>query len=179
MTMTEASRKAMMSSEYDAWATPQAFITYLQAKYNIRFDLDACANDQNYKVDRYFTIDHSCLDHEWNSHHTWLNPPYGKQISVFLDRALDQVHRGYANNVWVLVPARTDTAWAHKLFSSRYCRMVVFYKGRFQFKHPRKSTKEGGAMFPSMLIRLQDTDRSWVTNTQYIELPLDVRGKNG
>ena len=57
MDKTRKSRltSGMFSSTTDIWATPQAFFDELDKEFH--FTLDPCANDENHKVCKYFTVE--------------------------------------------------------------------------------------------------------------------------
>lgn len=53
----------MFSSKKMDWETPQYFFDKLNKKF--KFDLDACASDENHKLDNYFTELDNSLEQEW------------------------------------------------------------------------------------------------------------------
>lgn len=67
-------REVMFSSNSDEWSTPDAVFEELNNEFN--FDLDAAANDENHKCDRYFTKEQDGLKQNWgvtkflSIHHT-------------------------------------------------------------------------------------------------------------
>ena len=73
----------------------------------------------------------------------WLNPPYGRQIGKWVQKAFEEGQKPHTFIV-CLLPARTDTAWFHD-----YCRRgyVQFIRGRLKFGRSKNS-----APFPSMLV---------------------------
>ena len=71
-------------------------------------------------------------------------PPYGREISKWVKKAVDEVERGVPLVV-MLLPARTDTKWFHE-----YCvpyGKTEFLKGRLKFGNATKT-----APFPSMVV---------------------------
>lgn len=73
----------------------------------------------------------------------WLNPPYGRDIGKWVEKAYKESLK--ENTVVVcLLPARTDTAWFHD-----YCMYgrVIFVRGRLKFGGAKNS-----APFPSMVV---------------------------
>lgn len=131
----------MYSSASDNWATPQALFNSLNAVF--KFDLDAAAAKDNAKCQKYFTVVEDGLTQDWIGN-VWLNPPYGRQIGAWVKKAYDEVMRGGASSVVLLLPARTDTTWFHD-----YCKkgIVFFLRGRLKFGNARNS-----APFPSMIV---------------------------
>ena len=53
----------VFSSTTDLWATPQAFFDELNREFH--FTLDPCANDENHKCDKYYTIEQDGLKQDW------------------------------------------------------------------------------------------------------------------
>jgi len=164
-----------MSSDKQDWGTPPQFIEWIE-KELIKgpIDLDVCAHEDNNKCDRYFTIEDDALSQTWYCENAWMNPPFGRDLPKFIDKAIEEIEEGNARNVWILVPARTDTKWAHRLFNTLWTHQVWLIKGRFNFQFSR-NVKGANAPFPSMLIRLSCDDclkpRHGLRN--YIK-PLDV-----
>lgn len=107
----------------NTWFTPQTLIKSLGP-----FDLDPCT--QSYRpFDTALT--HICEDtgqcgltSQWRGR-VWLNPPYGRMISMWLDKAFEH------NNVVALVFNRSETQWGQKAIASADA--VNFIKGRISF----------------------------------------------
>lgn len=127
------------SSLTDMWATPQDFFDKLNAEFN--FDLDVCANDENAKCAKYYTIETDGLAQEWKGT-VWMNPPYGREIGKWMRKAYESARQGAT--VVCLVPARTDTRWWHDYAIKGDVR---FIKGRLKFGGSKNS-----APFPSAVV---------------------------
>lgn len=172
-------QQPLMSSNKQDWGTPQAFISWLEHKYEFKFDLDVCAHDKNNKVPAYFTIEDNCLTTEWFGRNVWMNPPFGRELPKFIDRALEQANKNKGKmNVWILVPARTCTKWAHKLFNSKNTVKIIFFKGRFNFDFER-NLAGSNAPFPSMLIHLRGFETDRLTREPkilFLEISKEARG---
>ena len=80
----------------------------------------------------------------------WLNPPYGRTIGKWMQKAAEESAKGCL--VVCLVPARVDTKWWHNWVLNRA--KVTFFKGRLRFiKYSDGSAvRSGGAPFPSALV---------------------------
>jgi DNA N-6-adenine-methyltransferase (Dam) len=76
----------------------------------------------------------------------YLNPPYGRAIGTWLQRAADQAV-ATRQTVVVLHPARTDTAWWHDIVL-RYAFEVRLLRGRLSFLDDDGQTVHP-ALFPS------------------------------
>ena len=97
------------SSASDEWPTPQFLFDALNAEF--KFDLDPSATPENAKCETYFTKLEDGLKQSWEGHRTFVNPPYGRSIGLWVAKAHETGRRGYL--VVCLLPARTDTAWWH------------------------------------------------------------------
>jgi phage N-6-adenine-methyltransferase len=140
------------------WATPQDFFDKLNDEF--AFTLDVCASPENAKCDRYFTEDDDGLMQKWDGV-CWMNPPYGKEIPKWMEKAYKASQEGAT--VVCLVPARTDTRWWHAYAEKGEKRFV---KGRLKFldcsgstlRNETASVRDGrhapntGAPFPSAVI---------------------------
>lgn len=130
----------MFSSKTDMWETPQDLFDKLNAAF--RFGTDVCALSENAKCKNFFTPEINGLIQEWRGV-CWMNPPYGRGISAWIQKAYESAKENGATVV-CLVPARVDTIWWHN-----YCAKgeVFFIKGRLRF-----SGCEHGAPFPSAVV---------------------------
>lgn len=141
--------KAHFSSEKSNWRTPDDLFKKLDKEFH--FDLDACADKNNAKCKRYFSLPKdSCLEDgaAWNSR-VFMNPPYGRKIELFIKKAKEQVENGAAHIVVGLLPARTDTKWFHDYILDHA--EIRFLKGRLKF-----SGHKDNAPFPSMVVIWRD-----------------------
>lgn len=151
------------SSASDNWATPQAFFDKCAERFG-PFDLDVCADHLNHKAPRYFTQADDGLKKSWSlcSHavqrrssghqfRVWMNPPYGRQIGLWMRKAYEESHNKKGVLIVCLVPARTDTAWWHDYAIKG---QVEFIRGRLKFGGCKNS-----APFPSALVIFGDTTR--------------------
>jgi phage N-6-adenine-methyltransferase len=129
------------SSKSVEWGTPPEMFDFWDQEFG--FNLDACATPDNAKCRSYFTRQENGLRQRWTGR-IWCNPPYGREIGLWVRKAWESVKRGDAELVVLLVPARTDTAWWHD-----YCMRgeIRFLQGRVQFVGATH-----GAPFPSAVI---------------------------
>jgi site-specific DNA-methyltransferase (adenine-specific) len=131
----------LFSSRTDEWATPPEFFAELDREFH--FDLDPCSTDDNAKCQRHFTAADDGLLQDWNGR-VYMNPPYGKDIGMWIRKAYAEFTSGNAELVVMLLPARTDTKWFHDyLYGIAELRFV---KGRLKFGNSANS-----APFPSLV----------------------------
>lgn len=133
------------SSRTEEWATPQDLFNKLNDEFN--FTLDPCASEQNYKCDKYYTIQDDGLKQDWSSEIVFMNPPYGREIKNWVKKAYYESLKG--SLVVCLIPARTDTIYWHD-YIFPYAKDIRFLKGRLRFI---KNNKIGDpAPFPSAIV---------------------------
>ena len=132
--------KVHFSSETDMWATPNEFYDRLNKVF--RFETDVCAVPENAKCERFFTPEMDGLAQEWSGT-CWMNPPYGRGIGAWIQKAYESAKQNGATVV-CLLPARVDTRWWHD-----YCAKgeVYFVKGRLKFGDAKNS-----APFPCAVV---------------------------
>ena len=75
----------LFTSETDVWATPQDFFDKLNTEFN--FTLDPCCNSENAKCPKFFTEKENGLLQSWDNESVFMNPPYGKEISKWVQKA--------------------------------------------------------------------------------------------
>lgn len=128
------------SSAADDWATQQKDFDLLNAEFS--FDLDVCAVASNAKCERFFSPEDDGLAQPWSGV-CWMNPPYGRTIGRWVEKAFTESRRGAL--VVCLLPARTDTQWFHDyVMRAAEIRLV---RGRLKF-----GTAENSAPFPSAVV---------------------------
>mgnify|MGYP001591578805 CR=1 FL=1 len=127
------------------WATLQGLFDELDAEFH--FTLDVCASDWNAKCKNYFSEEQNGLKQDWGQDVCWMNPPYGKALNSWMEKAWDACRLGA--KIVCLVPAATDTYWWHEYAMKGEIR---YLRGR-----PRFITKEGTwqqTFSPSVIIIL-------------------------
>ena len=132
----------MFSSKYDTWETPQWLFDELNDEFN--FTLDVCADHNTNKCKNYFDLEKNGLKQEWSNEICWMNPPYGKKIGQWIQKAHYEAQKGNTTIV-ALLPARTDTKWFHDYIYNQH--EIRFLKGRLKFGKAINS-----APFPSMIV---------------------------
>lgn len=134
--------KGMFTSNKEDWETPQDLFEKLNEEFH--FTLDAAANEKNAKCAIYYTEKEDALKQNWNNEIIWCNPPYGKKIKSFVEKAFYTWLQYPKTTVVMLLPARTDTKWFHDYVYKRA--EIRFLKGRLHF-----SNSKNAAPFPSMV----------------------------
>lgn len=135
-----ANLAVLHSSKRHDWETPQSLFDSLNKVYD--FEIDVCATENNAKVPTYFSPEMDGLAQTWAPRVCWMNPPYGREIGDWMEKAFDESLKGAT--VVCLVPSRTDTKWWHDYAMQG---KVEFIKGRLKFVGA-----EHCAPFPSALV---------------------------
>lgn len=132
------------SSESKDWESPADVFDICSALHG-PFDLDVCATARNAKCGRYFAPADNGLVQPWQAVNAWMNPPYGREIALWVAKAVQEVECGNAGAVTALLPARTDSAWWQDHVMRRN-NSVFFVRGRLRFAGAASS-----APFPSAI----------------------------
>ncbi len=138
---------SLMSSACDEWETPQELFDQLNEEFH--FTLDPCCTHQNAKCQKHYTIEEDGLAQSWDGERVFMNPPYGRNISKWIEKAFKESAHAL---VVCLIPSRTDTNYWHK-YIFPYAE-IRFLRGRLWFKD--MNGKTGPAPFPSAIIIFGD-----------------------
>jgi phage N-6-adenine-methyltransferase len=130
----------LFSSKKEEWETP--IDLFVQLNNEFHFDIDVCALPENAKCKKYYTPETNGLTAEWKGN-CWCNPPYGKKISLWVEKAYNESKKGAT--VVMLLPSRTDTKWFHTYIYKKA--EIRFIKGRLKF-----GNAQNAAPFPSMIV---------------------------
>ena len=142
-------KDVLFSSKTDLWETPQGFFDMLDAEFG--FTLDAAADAQNHKCTCYYTREQDGLKQPWSGT-VWCNPPYGRQIGKWVQKASYE-NAVNNNTIVMLLPARTDTRWFHTYIYKQPNVETRFVRGRLKFGGSKNS-----APFPSMVVIFKPKD---------------------
>jgi len=127
--------KALHSSVDITWQTPPEIWQAVLDRLGIsQFDLDPCSpSDCTGAIpcaDRFTQADDG-LFRSWGARGdvVWVNPPYGRALTDWIDKMITESARGV--RVIALVPARTGTGWWHRSIVAGG--KPEFLKGRLRF----------------------------------------------
>jgi DNA (cytosine-5)-methyltransferase 1 len=110
----------------DEWPTPQWLVDQLADEFG-PFDLDPAAAPGNAKAPAFYTMTDDGLAREWRGR-VWLNPPYGRNIGAWTQKAAAEAREARASIVVALVPASVDAAWFRQAAAD--AALVRFWPGR-------------------------------------------------
>lgn len=122
------SLRVLTSSNDMTWETPPEVFAGLNCEF--RFTLDPCCVAETAKCKQFFTPEDDGLAQSWSGERVFMNPPYGRDIGKWMEKAF---HESRDNDALVvcLVPSRTDTEWWHR-YATRAAD-IRYYKGRVTF----------------------------------------------
>ena len=133
----------MFSSKSNEWDTPKDFYEKLNEEFN--FNLDPCSTHENAKCEKHYTILEDGLKQDWAGHTVFMNPPYGREISKWVQKAYEESKKPNTTVV-CLIPSRTDTSYWHDYIFGK-AKEIRFIRGRIKFGNSKNS-----APFPSAVI---------------------------
>jgi transcriptional regulator with XRE-family HTH domain len=125
--------------------TPAALLAALCTVFG-RFDLDPCSPRRTRTrvgARQHWTEADDGLSMPWFGV-VFMNPPYGRGLGAWVEKARTEVEQGRARTVVALIPARPDTSYFHEHVAGRA--EVYFLKGKLKFGDGAQS-----APFPSAL----------------------------
>lgn len=144
-TLTIRWRAATAPSGQTIWRTPEPLFRALHQEFD--FTLDAAADDGNAVCDRWLDAERDALAQSWHGERVFCNPPYGRELDRWLQKAVEeaQVHGAL---VVMLLPARTGNAWFHRWVLPHA--EVRFLRGRQNFT--LGGSGRSNAPFDSMVV---------------------------
>ena len=133
------------SSDSDNWVTPEVIINAVIQTMGA-IELDPCSPSDSGPVPAktHFTKETDGLNQEWFGR-VYMNPPYGRNIRLWVEKAISEYESRQVSEAILLLPARTDTKWFQLLGQYPWCAV----KGRLKF-----SDHENSAPFPSAVFYL-------------------------
>ncbi len=138
----------LYSSDSAEWRTPPDLFARLDEVWH--FNLDPASTPENALCARYFTAEENGLTRSWAGYRVWLNPPYGREIGKWVEKARQEGLRG-GTVVVCLLPARTDAAWWQRSVLGMWptdqgAALIRYLPGRLKF-----SGSKNAAPFPSAI----------------------------
>lgn len=131
------------------WYTPPQIFQGL----GMEFDLDPCAAPyyDHVPARNKYVLPIDGLAENWHGT-VWLNPPYGKQTALWIDKLIEH------NDGIALVFARTDTKWFQKAMET--ASVVCFISSRVKFINGKTGNADGTPGAGSALIGWGDKSRT-------------------
>jgi site-specific DNA-methyltransferase (adenine-specific) len=125
------------------WRTPPDVFAWIQDRYGLRFDLDPCTSEDNpLGTEIFYTPRTNGLERSWSGRKVFVNPPYGREISLWTRKAILE-SREAGTEVVMLLPNSTDAEWFAEL--SIYAE-IVFITHRIKFVGAPGSPRNGSIL---------------------------------
>lgn len=149
-----ADKKAKLTSFFftsrtEEWDTPQYVYEVLNQEFH--FTLDVCATKLNRKCDKYFSKAMNGLKRSWDKNICWMNPPYGKDIYKWMQKAYEESCK--SATVVCLIHSRTDTKWWHHWVAKAD-------EVRFVYRRLAFGKGERDSPFPSVIVVFRNSKKS-------------------
>lgn len=138
--------RVMGSSDSPEWYTPRNIVDLVCQMFG-EIDTDPCSNSHEsptVPARVLYTKEDDGLSSTWTGK-TYLNPPYGTEISAWTDKLVDEYNAGNVTEALALLPARIDTVWFSPLYNYLMCNV----RGRLQF-----ANSPYNAPFPCVVVYL-------------------------
>jgi ParB family chromosome partitioning protein len=123
-------------SDQNDWRTPRRFLDAARVVMG-GVDLDPASSmeaNETVEAARFYTEADDGLILPWRGR-VWLNPPYGGQARLFVERLVREYEVGNVTAGLTLVNSHpTETAWFQQLFRYTIC----FVRGRIDFGGPSR-----------------------------------------
>lgn len=121
-----SSREVLASSASDEHYTPSGYIELARSVMG-SIDIDPASSEiaQRWvKAEIFYTIKDNGLDKTWNGN-LWLNPPYGKHISLWTEKAVSEFDQGNIQQAVLLVRPAPASSWYMDL-SKRFAKCETY-----------------------------------------------------
>jgi hypothetical protein len=148
--------RVMGSSDSPEWYTPQEIIDLACQMFGT-IDTDPCSNSHEtptVPARTLYTKEDDGLAQTWTGK-TYLNPPYGAEISKWTDKLVAEYKSGNVTEALALLPARIDTVWFSPLYEYLMCNV----RGRIQF-----ANSPYHAPFPCVIVYLGEHTTNFINH---------------
>lgn len=122
------------------WSTPDSIFEPLNHEFN--FTLDVAANEKNSKCEKFISKEQDGLIQSWSGN-CWMNPPYGRGLSNWMKKAVQEQKNGVTTVC--LIPARTNTNWFHDV-------VIPHAEIRFVRGRPKFGNADQGLPWPLLIL---------------------------
>lgn len=138
------------------WYTPPEILNRVYQVMEI--DLDpASPAVPTVKARKHYTKEQNGLTKPWEGN-IYLNPPYGREVSKWIDKLTEEWQACRISNAIILIHAKTDTRWFEKL--ADIAAEICCWKGRITFCTPEGGGGERERDFPFTTHPLQHGHRN-------------------
>lgn len=132
----KTTRELLAQSDQNDWRTPRKYLDAARIVLG-KIDLDPASSKEanaTVRAAKFYTEEDNGLEKPWNGT-VWLNPPYGGEARLFVERLLREYQVGNVTAALLLVNSHpTETKWFQDLFNYSIC----FIRGRIDFGGPSR-----------------------------------------
>jgi phage N-6-adenine-methyltransferase len=132
-----STRDLLSQSDQNDWRTPRKYLDAARAVMG-GIDLDPASSleaNETVQAQELYTEADNGLDKPWKGR-VWLNPPYGGEARLFVERMIKEYQVGNVTTAMLLVNSHpTETKWFQQLFDYTVC----FIAGRIDFGGPSRA----------------------------------------
>lgn len=129
-------RQLLAQSDQNDWRTPRKFLDAARAVLG-EIDLDPASGaeaNETVKAAKFYTEADNGLKQPWKGR-VWLNPPYGGDARLFVERLIKEYQVGNVTAACLLINSHpTETKWFQELFAYPIC----FVRSRIDFGGPSR-----------------------------------------
>ncbi len=131
-----STRERLSQSDQNDWRTPRKFLDAAREVMGA-IDLDPATSaeaNETVQASTFYTEADNGLQKPWKGR-VWLNPPYGGEARLFVERLIREYEVGNVTAACALVNSHpTETKWFQPLFDYAVC----FVQGRIDFGGPSR-----------------------------------------
>jgi phage N-6-adenine-methyltransferase len=137
VTPPRSTRALLSQSDQNDWRTPRKYLDAARAVMG-GIDLDPASSveaNETVQAQELYTDADDGLQQPWKGR-VWLNPPYGGEARLFVERLIKEYQVGNVTMAMLLVNSHpTETKWFQQLFDYTVC----FIAGRIDFGGPSRA----------------------------------------
>lgn len=140
------------TSKTPEWGTPRWVLELAADLFGVdAWELDPCAPAAHSCGERCYDLarGEDGLELPWDARTIWLNPPFGRDVGRWLDKAASVVSAPPWRVVGGILPVRCDAAWWHEM--ARHASRIVLLEGRVAYV-PLGGQAASSPAFPSALV---------------------------
>jgi phage N-6-adenine-methyltransferase len=104
------------------YSTPLSLFIPIKKEFDLK--IDVCANDENYKLEKYWTCREDAFVQEWNEN-SWMNPPYNNDLKKWVRKAYKESIKYRKVTIVCLIPVRSNTKWWSEVVNKAEVRFII------------------------------------------------------
>ena len=103
------------------YSTPMSLFKPLKEEFDLEWDV--CANNENHKLDNYWTLEDNALTKEWKGN-CWMNPPFCRDMNKWVRKLVNDTEK-YGGTKVCLIPVRSNTKWWKEIIDKAEIRFII------------------------------------------------------